>query len=573
MKYRLRPGFAFPFAGMQLTLDSTAANYSKFTKFHKLRVQIKHHANDSTLYRAWIHSRRKIHNTSVVAPNEVQYRPKSNWQNLSIDWIHLRLPSWWISQYRVPIEEQYARIDDVVSISFVTPDASSQTDSGTVEVSKVWMEGPIIARSKLLIGIQILWVVWAVGFLVQGWLAWMRRARQAEGVVPRVKTEFLATMSHEIRTPLNGMIVPAQLLQDTPLDSEQRGLVQTILESGNHLAAILQDALDYFKIETDKLTLEHVPFSVSQTVESVGRIFQSQASEKGLALRVEIDPLLPQAIQGDPLRLKQILINLVSNAVKFADSGEILLNASLVRHPDGLPGLDKIRFQVKDTGLGMSPEETRRLFQKFTQLDSSIARRFGGTGLGLSIAQGLAVKMGTSIEVESVVGKGSNFAFSISFEKAELERLSDPAISKETSSLGSTAILVVDDNRVNLRVATAALEKIGCQVRGASSGLEALSIMEQHAFNLVLMDCHMPEMDGFQTSLKIRSWVNDASEMRRQAASTPILALTADVLPDIRERCLEAKMDGVIPKPFRREQLAMEVQTWAKSVHQDDASA
>ncbi len=574
MKYHLRPGFAFPFVGMQLKLDSSADRYRNFKEFHRLRMELRNKAMDSALFRIWIHSRRTVRGKPVITPNEIQFRPVSDWHEVTVDWVHLRLPSWWVSQYMVPIEEQYARIDDVVSISVVTPDANANSDTGSVEVRRVWMEGPVVARSKLMLGIQILWIAWAVAFLAKGWIAWMWRARRAEDVVPRVKTEFLATMSHEIRTPLHGMIVPAQLLQDSPLTPEQRSLVQTILESGDHLAAILQDALDYFKIESGKMSLERVPFSVPQLVESVGRIFQTRASEKGLILRVEVDPLLPRSILGDPLRLKQILVNLVSNAVKFTESGEIHLRATLSRKTDSASGLDRIRFQVEDTGIGMSADETRRLFQKFTQMDSSIARRFGGTGLGLSIAQGLAVKMGSTIQVRSSLGKGSDFSFSIPVEESPVvdEPVEALPPAPTTTPEVQARILVVDDNRVNLRVATAALEKMGCRVQGASGGQKSLSILESREFDLILMDCHMPEMDGFETSLKIRSWANESSGFRRHAAATPIVALTADVLPGIRERCLEAKMDGVIPKPFRREQLAAEVAKWVGAVHREDAT-
>ncbi|QQS05864.1 MAG: response regulator [Fibrobacterota bacterium] len=571
-KYQLRFGFAYPFAGIALVLDSTAPKTLRnFENFDQLHVRILHHRVDSSLFRVWISSNRSTQSRKLVAPGEIQYKPQAGWSDLSIDWKMLRLTSWWIAQNKTPISEQAVRLDDVVSINVVTPDVNFGSDTGTIEVGKVWLEGPIIKPAILLWGVQVIWILWGLTFLFQGWFAWRRRAKQAESVVPRVKTEFLATMSHEIRTPLNGMIVPAQLLLDSNLGPEDRIHVQTILESGDHLAAILQDALDYFKIEGDKLELENAPFSVRSTVEAVARAFESKATEKGIAIKVKQDPNVPKAIDGDAPRLRQILVNLLSNAVKFTEKGEIWLEVTCIPDPSRLPGQDRILFSIKDTGIGMDPTESKRLFEKFTQLDSSLGRRYGGTGLGLAIAQGLANKMGGTISVTSAAGVGSTFSFSIPFQPATLD--ADPATdSINTFQTESVRVLVVDDNRVNLRVAKASLVKMGCQVQEASGGLEALSILESQAFHLILMDCHMPEMDGFEASLAIRSWRDDTSASRRRAASTPIVALTADVLPDIRMRCLAAKMDGVIPKPFRQEQLARDVARWAGALHEEESS-
>ncbi|HOX51701.1 MAG TPA: ATP-binding protein [Fibrobacteria bacterium] len=564
-KYQLRYGFAYPFAGMELHFDSLAPREVRnFEEFDNLHVRIHHNKVDSSLFRLWIRTHRTIQGKRLVAPSEVQYQPELGWTDLSVDWKALRLTSWWISQNKAPLSEQTVRVDDVSSIAVVTPDVNYGPDHGSLEIGAIWLEGPIIRPAKLLWTVQILWILWGLTFLAQRWLAWRHRARHAESVVPQVKTEFLATMSHEIRTPLNGMIVPAQLLLDSNLGPEQRAHVQTILESGDHLAAILQDALDSFKLDGGSLELESLPFSVRKVAQDVGAAFESIAAEKGIRVVVKLDSNLPATIQGDPSRLRQILVNLVSNAVKFTHKGEVRLEVVCVVTPPGAAG--RIRFSVVDSGIGMEPTASAQLFQKFTQLDSRLGRRYGGTGLGLAIAQGLAKRMGGSIEVSSAVGVGSTFWFSLPFQEIQQE----PATEERESIKDPTEairVLVVDDNRVNLRVAKASLVKMGCQVEEASGGMDALKVLESKTFHLILMDCHMPEMDGFEASLKIRSWRDDTSPERRKAATTPIVALTADVLPDIRTRCLAAKMDGVIPKPFRQEQLAEDVSRWAGAIH------
>jgi CheY-like chemotaxis protein len=253
-------------------------------------------------------------------------------------------------------------------------------------------------------------------------------------------------------------------------------------------------------------------------------------------------------------------MNLVSNAIKFTERGGIRIEARRVRSTDaGSP--DLIRFAVADSGIGMDTEAGRKLFQRFTQLESSTSRKFGGTGLGLAIAQGIVQMMGGRIEFESEQGKGSTFHFSIPFAEAE-SRAEGETGTMPVFRAGGMEVLVIDDNRVNRKVALSILEKLGCRVETAESGEEALSILESRSFDLVLMDCHMPGMDGFETARRIRSWAGDASDARARAAATPIVALTADVLPDIRERCLAARMDGVLAKPFSQEQLASEISRW-----------
>ncbi|MEK7394711.1 MAG: ATP-binding protein, partial [Fibrobacterota bacterium] len=337
--------------------------------------------------------------------------------------------------------------------------------------------------------------------------------------------------------------------------------VETILESGNKLAAILQDALDYSKIEAGKLELEHVPFSIERALVSVKRIFEPKAREKGLVLETWLDPELPSAVLGDPLRLRQVLMNLVSNAIKFTENGTIRIEAKRMARSAATSTEIDIFYRVSDTGIGMDPAASNRLFRRYTQLESSTSRRYGGTGLGLSISQGLVQAMGGKIELESAVGKGSSFFFTVTVESAEADHEEETNFFPTFEAL-KPRILVADDNRVNRKVADAMLVKLGCEVTLASSGKQAISILESSPFDLILMDCHMPEMDGFDASRIIRSWSTETDEIKRSASTTPIVALTADVLPGIRERCLDAKMNGMISKPFRQEELAKEIARW-----------
>ncbi len=571
VKYHLRPRFAFPYAGIDFNFDSSLpVGLDDWSRFHQIRLRVRYLHPGALPIRCWITSERVHGKDTLQAPNEVQFQPTSQWTTTALDWSILRIPSWWIAQSNIAPNEQRVNLERVRKLQFQTPDLHLPNDSGIIEISKVHLEGPWVSPTRLMMGIQILWVGWGILFLIFGWRSWRARALiastradHAEELV-QAKTDFVATMSHEIRTPLNGVIVPAQMLQESPLDAEQLDHVQTILESANHLLGILQNALDFSKLEAGKLELEQVPLSPQRALESVRRIFEPKASEKSVKLLTDFDAELPEGILGDPLRLRQVLMNLVSNALKFTEQGTITLEAKKVRRFGMKSAEPRLRFAVSDTGIGMDPAACKRLFQKYTQLEKSTSRKYGGTGLGLAISQGLVEAMGGRIEVASTLGKGSSFFFSIPFQPTEL------ITEHETETIpvfltSSFQVLVVDDNRVNRKVAKAMLSKLGCQVVVASSGLEAIALLETQKFDLILMDCHMPDMNGFEASLAIRSWKDDPQELCRQAAQTPIIALTADVLPDIHKRCEMAKMDGVLPKPFRQELMAKEIARWMNS--------
>lgn len=569
--YRLQEGFAFPYAGGGLHFDSSAPQELKdFGRFERIRFRFRHEHRGTPLLRLFIMAGRMRDGKQLVAPNEVQFRPTGEWKDIVLENAILRLPSWWIAQNGIETSEQKVELRDVRALEFASPDVLSTGDSGVMEVGQVRLEGERVSTDALYLLVQILWVGAGILYLVVGWWSWKGRAKEANDradhaeETARLRRDFFATMSHEIRTPLNGVIVPAQMLQATALDKGQSEHVLTILESGNHLAAILQDALDWSKIEVGRLELELLPFSVKRAVEATRRVFEPKAKEKGIELEVVLDPDLPEGILGDPLRLRQVLMNLVSNAIKFTENGVIRISAQRVRAGQDDASRDLIRFVVEDTGIGMDPEAGQKLFQRFTQLESSTSRKFGGTGLGLAIAQGIVQMMGGRIEFESEPGKGSTFHFAIPFVEAEALAEGETGMMPVFKS-GGMDVLVVDDNRVNRKVALSILEKLGCRVETAESGEAALSLLERGSFDLVLMDCHMPGLDGFETTRSIRSWADDASDNRRNASATPIVALTADVLPDVRQRCLAAGMDGVLAKPFRQEQMAVEIARWTES--------
>jgi len=372
----------------------------------------------------------------------------------------------------------------------------------------------------------------------------MARIRAEEA--NEAKSRFLANMSHEIRTPMNGIIGMADLLARSRLGSEERDYAQVIRSSSKALLAILNDVLDLSKIEANRLELESTSFDVHALVHGVAELMRANAIDKSMDLRVRAEGFVSPWHKGDVTRLRQVLLNLVSNAIKFTPKrGRVELSA--VRSGEHL------HFRVEDSGIGISPEQQAKLFQPFTQADESTTRRFGGTGLGLSISHRLVSLMGGSIEVQSEPGRGTCFSFSIPAVEGrapiDAERTGD-------DSLGSTEVrvLVVEDNAVNQKVAHRMLEKLGCAVELADDGRAALHKLHAASFDLVLMDCDMPNMDGFEATRAIR-------EM--EVEQPRILALTAAVGIEDQRRCLDAGMDGFLAKPVTSRELG----TALKNLH------
>jgi signal transduction histidine kinase/CheY-like chemotaxis protein len=373
--------------------------------------------------------------------------------------------------------------------------------------------------------------------------------REAERMA-EVRGHFLANMSHEVRTPMNGVLGMADLLLASPLSKEQQSYTWTIAQAARALVAVLDDVLDFSKLEAGKIRLEQVPFTVRELSAGVTRLLANDAASKGIALHSSVDAEVPERLLGDPTRVRQILYNLVGNAIKFTDRGDVSVRLRYAQRA--------LMIEVRDTGVGIASDKLDSIFDAFTQADASTTRQFGGTGLGLTISRELARTMGGDLRVESTLGVGSTFTADLPLAPTE-EAEPDTSPNAVPTTDRALRVLVAEDNPVNQTVVARMLERLGHAATIVPDGEVALDAWRAGGFDIVLMDWQMPRLDGLEATRRLR-----AAERAEGRARLPVLAMTANVLSGDRERCLEAGMDDLLGKPVTLVQLRGALAAWAR---------
>ena len=375
----------------------------------------------------------------------------------------------------------------------------------------------------------------------------MRTARDEANRANRAKSDFFAQMSHELRTPLNAIIGYLYLLEETPMSEQQKAYCKNIDFSSENLLGLINNILDFSKIESGKMLFEIMDFDLPRLIDDIYNMMKNSAVQKHLDLKLDLSEELPQFVKGDPIKLRQVVVNLISNALKFTAEGTITLTAALKFESEGKK---TVEFGVRDTGIGISEEDSVKIFEPFVQSDAGVTRKYGGTGLGLPISQ-MIVRNASGgkyeIEVESVPNKGSYFHFCMDFLPG-IPTVSDTAVCEQCESFeNNTSILLVDDNKINLEMEKHIFERYGLAVTTVESGAEAIEYAERYDYDMIFLDLHMPEMDGYETAKRLR--------FLKKCKYTPIIALTADVVSGVEEKVKKSDINGYISKPFKPEQL------------------
>jgi len=384
----------------------------------------------------------------------------------------------------------------------------------------------------------------------------LNKAKEAAEAASKTKSEFLANMSHEIRTPMNGILGTLQLLQGSKLTESQMEYVGIAYNSGQALLSLLNDILDFSKIEAGKLKLESIPFNLQTLIKELTVLLKQKADERKVELLTEVDPEIPVIIKGDSVRIRQILANLMTNAIKFTEQGTVTVKAKVLEKNERSV---RLRLEIQDTGIGIAEEAQRKLFNSFTQADGSTTRKYGGTGLGLAIVRQLVTIMRGRLGVDSEENKGSCFWAEITFEVPSDIEIETPQITEkeEIETLEGKALLV-EDNPVNQIIARKMLEKVGMTYEVVNNGEEAISRLKlQHDFNLVLMDCQMPVMDGYEATKALRD-LEDNNGLKR----LPVIAMTANAMEGDKDKCLAAGMDDYVSKPVNQTALKETLAKW-----------
>ena len=435
------------------------------------------------------------------------------------------------------------RIDDMVADGTLMRYADRWFSFSSSDVRQVLGLQEQTRQLRWLVGVCVVMGV-AIGLMT--WLILkLRSARAGADRARQLQAEFLANVSHEIRTPMNGVLGTADLLLETVDNAEMREQVETIRESACGQLELLNQILDQSKIDSGLLLLETTPFSPRKLVEQVEKTFLPMARRKGVELRAVVEGEAPALLQGDGLRIRQVLTNLVNNAIKFTKEGAVEIGLRV----EGSGALVTLWFTVSDTGIGIPRELQGSIFEKFRQVDASTTRKYGGTGLGLSISRQLVRLMGGELTLESEPGKGSRFGFQVQLPVARSATVDAGAVPGKGQMLTGLVVLVVEDNVVNQKVAAGLLKRLGATVELAANDVEAVTKCREKEYDVVLMDCHMPEMDGYAATMEIR-------KMDGALRHLPIVALTAGVSGEERLQAIQAGMDGFLAKPVNREELA-----------------